>query len=382
MHLHQFNQILEQLQQLARMGGWVTIVAALFAGLALTYAGRKVYWFGVFLGGMFFGTLFGAGLGLAFGFSDIGLACFALFCGFFGGSVAISAVYFGVLLLGMFAGVMLGMAGGIAEPVILLIIAVICGGISIALYNFAIIVSTAVSGSIILTWSVINGFALLQYGSMAFARHSPVSYGMRVAKSAWASGSIDGAVRTLSGDFFVFLFFLVTGIAFQMNFDRIIGALLFNGKSKSLTKPKSSMRNSEVAHSFSPVAALNQPQRQIAEPATCVVQETLKYWTLFLFENGEKCGQQQLAEGEYILGREQEVDFLLDDPAVSRRHLRLRVSDRNHIMLKDLGSANGTWRFGKDRVELEQPSDGDWYQMGRAQIMFKQNTISSEEQSQ
>lgn len=85
--------------------------------------------------------------------------------------------------------------------------------------------------------------------------------------------------------------------------------------------------------------------------------------------------QKELTVGEYFLGRDSECDLHIDNHAVSGKHLLFRVSDGNHLMIKDLGSSNGTWRFGKERIELEQPEDGDWYQMGTVQALVKKMPV-------
>ncbi|MFI6428353.1 FtsK/SpoIIIE domain-containing protein [Promicromonospora sp. NPDC050880] len=50
-------------------------------------------------------------------------------------------------------------------------------------------------------------------------------------------------------------------------------------------------------------------------------------------------GTVELTEGSWVLGRSQECDVVVDDPMVSKQHLRLDVSDGIEVV--DLGSANG-----------------------------------------
>ncbi|WP_255372019.1 FHA domain-containing protein [Cellulosimicrobium sp. CUA-896] len=47
----------------------------------------------------------------------------------------------------------------------------------------------------------------------------------------------------------------------------------------------------------------------------------------------------ELSEGSYVVGRSPECDVVLDDPLVSKRHLRVDVGDTVDVV--DLGSANG-----------------------------------------
>ncbi len=56
--------------------------------------------------------------------------------------------------------------------------------------------------------------------------------------------------------------------------------------------------------------------------------------------------------GQAVIGRSQECDVVLDDAAVSRRHVRLTVSDRHATpVISDLGSRNGTVVSGRAVTE-------------------------------
>jgi phosphoserine phosphatase RsbU/P len=50
----------------------------------------------------------------------------------------------------------------------------------------------------------------------------------------------------------------------------------------------------------------------------------------------------QLRSGSYVVGRDAQVDLVINDGTVSRRHAKLDVSDDGKIKLTDLGSLNGT----------------------------------------
>ncbi len=54
----------------------------------------------------------------------------------------------------------------------------------------------------------------------------------------------------------------------------------------------------------------------------------------------------RLGPGEHVLGSAGDADLQIDDPTVSRRHLRLRF-DGVEASAKDLGSSNGTWLSGE-----------------------------------
>lgn len=75
-----------------------------------------------------------------------------------------------------------------------------------------------------------------------------------------------------------------------------------------------------------------------------------------------------------IIGRDDDVDIVLDDSGVSRRHSEVRVTnDGPHLVatLSDLGSTNGTFLNG-DRVHSERLQDGDRITVGRTSIIFRE----------
>jgi two-component system, NtrC family, response regulator AtoC len=51
------------------------------------------------------------------------------------------------------------------------------------------------------------------------------------------------------------------------------------------------------------------------------------------------------AAGGIVIGRDAGCDVRIDDPSLSRRHVRLQIADR--ITIEDLGSSNGTFVAGR-----------------------------------
>lgn len=77
-----------------------------------------------------------------------------------------------------------------------------------------------------------------------------------------------------------------------------------------------------------------------------------------------------LAEGENILGRDEEATAHFDSPTVSRRHARIQISGREAILV-DLGSKNGTFLRG-ERVMAPTPlSSGDQVRIGSIMLTFR-----------
>ncbi len=74
-------------------------------------------------------------------------------------------------------------------------------------------------------------------------------------------------------------------------------------------------------------------------------------------------------EGEALIGRSKDAELRLFDETVSRRHARIRVTDAR-VVLKDLGSANGTDLNG-DRVDGEAVLfDGDVIAIGDVRMRY------------
>ena len=68
------------------------------------------------------------------------------------------------------------------------------------------------------------------------------------------------------------------------------------------------------------------------------------------------------AGGRLVLGRAPGCQLVFADDTVSRRHAELRL-DEGRWMLRDLGSANGTWVNGRRVMEAEV-APGDDLQLG------------------
>jgi tetratricopeptide (TPR) repeat protein len=58
--------------------------------------------------------------------------------------------------------------------------------------------------------------------------------------------------------------------------------------------------------------------------------------------DGSEVFRAEFPAGEYIIGREADVDIYADLPELSRRHARLRITDED-LSIEDLGSSNGTF---------------------------------------
>jgi diguanylate cyclase (GGDEF)-like protein len=68
-----------------------------------------------------------------------------------------------------------------------------------------------------------------------------------------------------------------------------------------------------------------------------------------------------------VIGRGQQADIQVIDEGISRRHAEI-VHEGEHILIKDLGSTNGTFCNG-EKIATHQLSDGDKIQVGSTTIL-------------
>lgn len=91
---------------------------------------------------------------------------------------------------------------------------------------------------------------------------------------------------------------------------------------------------------------------------------------------GPQAGRRvSLLAGRYVLGRDSTCDVMLDDPSLSRRHLRLEVGSET-VEIRDLSSRNGSAVEGRTLVGDVQltPGDGAQVEIGRSVITFSRAT--------
>ncbi len=73
---------------------------------------------------------------------------------------------------------------------------------------------------------------------------------------------------------------------------------------------------------------------------------------------------------EFVIGRlPNEVDLVLDDDMVSKRHARITMDERGYFRLEDLGSQNGLKYEGR-QVRRLNLVDGDKFGIGKTDFVF------------
>jgi pSer/pThr/pTyr-binding forkhead associated (FHA) protein len=70
-----------------------------------------------------------------------------------------------------------------------------------------------------------------------------------------------------------------------------------------------------------------------------------------------------------LIGRSTSADLFFDDITVSRRHAELARNERGSLVLRDLGSLNGTY-LNRVRVEQAILEPGDEVQIGKFKFVF------------
>ncbi len=81
---------------------------------------------------------------------------------------------------------------------------------------------------------------------------------------------------------------------------------------------------------------------------------------------GEKIA---LAKDRYVIGRQADADICLDDELVSRRHSEMVVQPDGTVILRDLGSRNGTY-CNERKVTERALKDGDLIWIGGSVLKY------------
>ena len=76
-----------------------------------------------------------------------------------------------------------------------------------------------------------------------------------------------------------------------------------------------------------------------------------------------------LATGEHVIGRDADVEIMLDSSTVSRHHARLVVT-AGGVSIEDCGSKNGTFRGGDRVIAPTRLADGDVIRVGSLLLSF------------
>jgi two-component system response regulator GlrR len=99
------------------------------------------------------------------------------------------------------------------------------------------------------------------------------------------------------------------------------------------------------------------------------IRATIRECTLTII-GGERDGTRHaFASERIVVGADPRADIVVDDSAMSRFHCELRTSDNNTIVVRDLGSRNGTTVDGVPILEAPL-RDGAQLSVGRTRLRF------------
>jgi hypothetical protein len=88
-------------------------------------------------------------------------------------------------------------------------------------------------------------------------------------------------------------------------------------------------------------------------------------------KRGPNAGSKYALDKDAVLaGRHPDSDIFLDDITVSRRHAEFTRRGDGSIVVKDVGSLNGTY-LNRDRIDDEAPlANGDEVQIGKFKLVY------------
>ena len=105
-------------------------------------------------------------------------------------------------------------------------------------------------------------------------------------------------------------------------------------------------------------------------PATVVLDKELPAMAWLIMEKGDRPGQEfRLHAGDTLIGRVGTCDIILNDSAVSRQHVKVRLEGKD-FYLHDLAATNPT-RVNGQEVGRHRLMDGDRIELGNTVLVFK-----------
>ena len=91
---------------------------------------------------------------------------------------------------------------------------------------------------------------------------------------------------------------------------------------------------------------------------------------VLMVKRGPNIGVRYLLDDEVTrAGRHPESDIFLDDITVSRRHAELERQPDGKVVIRDVGSLNGTY-VNRERIEEQVLSGGDEVQIGKFKLVY------------
>jgi pSer/pThr/pTyr-binding forkhead associated (FHA) protein len=99
--------------------------------------------------------------------------------------------------------------------------------------------------------------------------------------------------------------------------------------------------------------------------------ETARTEPRLVVTKGARRGAEVMLRSDALtIGRGEEADLQIDEPAASRRHAVIERR-RGAFVLRDLGSTNGTYLRGLLHGTETALRDGDHFRIGETEIVFR-----------
>ncbi|SEU07483.1 sigma 54-interacting transcriptional regulator [Stigmatella erecta] len=106
------------------------------------------------------------------------------------------------------------------------------------------------------------------------------------------------------------------------------------------------------------------------------VRIQVREWTVEVSAGPDKSKKLTTQDSLVRVGSDPSSDLVLTDPTVSRRHLEIERTPKG-LLLKDLGSRNGTYLDGRQVFQVLLQS-GDKVQLGKTRLTIKPDTRTTE----
>lgn len=87
--------------------------------------------------------------------------------------------------------------------------------------------------------------------------------------------------------------------------------------------------------------------------------------------NAAHLGPWTLGPGKHCVGRVEDCDIAIEDSTISRHHLEIEILPGDGVVVRDLGSTNGSW-LGDHQVERARVFGDFALRIGAVELEFKE----------
>lgn len=272
-----------------------------------------------------------------------------------GGGLALAIHHFIVFSLGFTIGLFAALAMQLTEPLAMVVVGLVFGGLMLVAYKFMVVVFTSFSGAVLLLVSIINMGNLSDTSNRLIMLPSFFSYLGRLGKTFWRSSDLALVVNTVSSDVAVYSILVVSGIVGQYILLHRGFSLFSSDKSQASQRP--------AKHVYKTRSDLNEDTlvgNYQSEPNNGLSLYIAQRWIKTLPLNNDE---------PLSVGRDEKNNIVLHDQDLSSHHCQLERR-KHQLIFNDLNSTNGTWYLGKEKKIQGTLKPNEWIVVGNAQLMF------------